>query len=165
MSALAPIRESIRKGRNALLMRPQTIDISFSHLMGRCAVGAAAQATGAERAALLKETRATTRRLSRTRAPWAIPLAQSLDAAIANIEGDRATALALLREAADGFGSVSMNLYQAAARLMCARLDPAASDQRLAADTWMTSQRIKVPDRMADMCIPGFYEDATARER
>jgi hypothetical protein len=66
--------------------------------------------------------------------------------------------LALLREAIAGFEAVDMKLHAAAARRRLSALvaGDAGREFERASNEWMASEKVKNPDRIAQVFIPGF---------
>jgi hypothetical protein len=105
---------------------------------------------------LLAHVRRMCRRIERERVAWARPLAGALRAGSASLDGDRAAAVSMLEAAAAEFDAVPMNGYAAAARWCAGRLagdSDRARTLRASAESWMTSQSIRNPDRTAAMLI------------
>jgi eukaryotic-like serine/threonine-protein kinase len=114
----------------------------------------AALALGHERA--LRQAAKDAARLSRERAPWAVPLAMSVKAGLAAARGNTAQAADWLARAESGFAAADMSLFAAAARW---------HRDRGAAEDMMLDQDIHDPSRMARMLIPVFArlkEDSNA---
>jgi hypothetical protein len=134
------------------LLRVQQVRIFMTALRGRAALALAAVDPDP---ALVRSARRDARALWRERAPWSQALARLLDAGVANCQGKPAAAL--LRDAADRCEATHMRLYSASARWQLARLERAA-DQRMGeqVETWMRSQQIVRPDRMAGLHVPGM---------
>jgi hypothetical protein len=138
--------------RSSQLLRVQQVRIFMTALRGRAALALAAVEPDP---ALVRSARRDARVLWREQAPWSQALARLLDAGVASCRGKPATAL--LRDAADRCEATHMRLYSASARWQLARLEGAAGQHlRVQAETWMRSQQIVRPDRMAGMQVPGI---------
>ena len=150
------MREQWPALEGSLILRIQFVRITMRHLRARCALAAARGAT--ERSPLLRATRRDARRLERERTSWGTALAQLVHAGIAATEGDPSTARERLTAAVSGFEACDMRLYAAAARRHLGQLVGGAEGHTLMtrADTWMGSQTIRNPARMAAMLAPGF---------
>jgi plasmid stability protein len=90
--------------------------------------------------------------------PWGQPFAAAIRATVAHRRGQRDEANALLTAASERFERGNMMLYANAARR---RLGEILADDRgrqliANSDEWMTMQRIKSPERMTRMLLPGF---------
>ncbi|HLM72416.1 MAG TPA: hypothetical protein VK459_06990, partial [Polyangiaceae bacterium] len=72
--------------------------------------------------------------------PWALPLAQAIEAGVFAQRGERRAAMEALDRAAVGFESLEMGLYAAAVRFQRERLTGGAGD-----GTWMAKQGIVDP--------------------
>jgi hypothetical protein len=129
----------------------QVMRVALASLEGRAALMAAG---GGGRPRLLGHVGRLCRRMERERVAWARPLAQSLRAGVAALEGRRADAVSLLAAAASDFDAVPMHGYAASAR-WCASALAGDSGQsralRSAAEAWMTRESIRNPNRMAAM--------------
>ncbi|MGI8835336.1 MAG: serine/threonine-protein kinase PknK [Pyrinomonadaceae bacterium] len=140
---------------NSMLLRNQVLRIEATYLRARAALATAL--TGNSRDKLgYAETLA--RKLEKENMGWAKPLAAVVRAAVAHQRGQHSEAISLLTAAADGFWQMDMRLYAAATRR---RLGELLADDRgrqliTDADEWMTTERIKNPERMTRMLVPGF---------
>jgi hypothetical protein len=98
---------------------------------------------------------------------WSDPIADLLDAAIANLTGDDARARRLLATAVQAFDRHGMSLYAAAARRRLAALavdDEAAECHRRSLE-WMDREGVVDPDRMTRLIAPGFADAISPRRR
>jgi len=150
------IREQLPALKASGMLRLQLMRIDLYDLRGRAALAGAA--AGIEPKVLLREAEADARRIERERMPWSNPLALVLRAGFAFLLGQRDTAATLLARAALGFDAAHMALHAAAARRQQGRLVGGDEGRRLieAADIWMRSQNIRVPEKMTNMLVPGF---------
>jgi hypothetical protein len=134
------------------LLRVQQVRIFMTALRGRTALALAAVDP---EPALVRSAQRDARALWRERAPWSQALGRLLDAGVASCQGKPAAAL--LRDAADRCEATHMRLYSASARWQLARLEGAAGQQMgEQAESWMRSQQIARPDRMAGLHVPGM---------
>jgi len=142
----------------ALLFRVELIRSIMTDLRARAAVAAAAVA--GERAALLRRALHDARTLARAPLVWTEAASRAIRAGVAAARGDRATAIAHLREAAVAFEGADMALHAAAVRhqLGLALGDDEGTTLLAAADQWMAGQGVRRPDRIAAMLVPGFAE-------
>ena len=146
------IRESWKPLRRSLLLRVQVARVISVHLRGRAAVAAGGPAA---LAAALRDAR----RIEKEDAGWSRPLALSLSAAVACGRQRRGEAKALLEAAEKGFSAAEMALFTAAARRARGMLVGGDDGRALVeeADDWMIRQRIRKPDRIAAMLLPGGW--------
>ena len=146
------IRESW-KPRRSLLLRVQVACVISVHLRARAAVAAGGPAALA--AAALRDAR----RIEKEDAGWSWLLALSLSAAVACGRQRRGEAKALLEAAEKGFSAAEMALFTAAARRARGMLVGGDDGRALVeeADDWMIRQRIRKPDRIAAMLLPGGW--------
>jgi hypothetical protein len=98
------------------------------------------------------------RKIEKENMAWAQPFAAIIRAAVAYQRGQQVEAATLLGAAGDGFERGDMHLYAAVSRRRLGELLGNDRGQQLIkdADAWMTTQRIKNPERMARMLVPGF---------
>ncbi|WP_437636729.1 serine/threonine-protein kinase [Sorangium sp. So ce854] len=160
LAAWRRIEDRWRKITWSFLPRFQYYRVLIHHLRASAALEAAArEGSGARRSrALLREAERDAERLSREGAPWALPMAASLRAAVAAQRGHTAAALSLLGSAAAGFDAREMALFAACARRRRGELLGGEEGRSLvgAADAWMAGQGIRNPARMARIFAPGF---------
>ena len=90
---------------------------------------------------------------------WIAPLASLVRAAVANAEGDAVKAVAALRLAAERADAAGMTLHASSARHQLGRLLGGDDGERLRreAETAMSSQGIRAPERIATMILPGRW--------
>ena len=126
-------------------------------MRGCCAI-AASRALPEERRSLLAAAARDARRTEREGAQWGMPLAALLRAGVAIARPDAAAAARHLREALTGFERGQMQLFSAATRRRLGELVGGDEGRELVvqASAWMTARRIKDPDRMTAMLVPGF---------
>lgn len=144
----------------SLLLRVQLIHCEIRSLRARLALAAAGEIGGEQGRRLLLEAERDARRLRRLGAPWIESQAQLILAGVAATRGDDEQAVRLLREAAAGFDAADMALYAAAARRRLGALlgGDAGLALREAADSWMSSEKIRAPARFTAIFAPGFRD-------
>ncbi len=138
--------------RRSLLLRVQVARLVSLHLRGRAAVAASGPAA-------LSAAQRDARRIEKEDAGWSGPLALSLSAAVACGRQRRGEAESLLAAAEQGFSAAEMALFSAAVRRARGMLVGGDDGRALVeeADDWMIRQRIRRPDRVAAMLIPGDW--------
>ncbi len=139
------------------LLRVQFLRIETSYLRARAALLMAAN--GRDSGRLLSTAIRDARRIASFRLPWTNALALLLRAGIAAAQERPTEAADMLNAAVLAGDEAGMHLYAAVARRRRAELEGRESDL-LAADTWMATQGIKRPDRIARLLAPGFPERA-----
>jgi serine/threonine protein kinase len=139
--------------RNALFLHIETIRVELLEMRVRSALAAAATASAPS--PWLRAARAYLRLIERVKAPWSRPYALANRAVLAAMHGRRSEAAELLGRAASGFDLAPMRLYANAARRRQGEL---LGDRELVsrADSWMTEQGIRRPERIAAMLVPGL---------
>lgn len=144
----------------SLHLRVQASRVEAQHLYARAALAAAldgaAGGHGRRSREMLRLAEKRARKLAREEMPWALPLAQSIQAGVAAAQGRVEEAAGLAKEAEDGFGAADSFLYAAAARRHRGRLVGGDEGRNLmeAADGVMVNQGVKNPERMSDMLVP-----------
>jgi hypothetical protein len=153
MVATEPLLEA------SLLLRIQQVQGDVYQQAGRCAVALAA--VSADKAPLLRRAERSARRLESHQTAWAGALAHLIRAGAASVQGDITGAERLLAETVERFELADMGLFAAAARRQLGRLRGGDEGRALVeqADTWMRSQSIRNPSRMASCMAPGFSRD------
>jgi eukaryotic-like serine/threonine-protein kinase len=141
---------------NSLLLRIQVLRIEAMHLLARAAL--ATTGNGKDQGQRLNVAKKMAGRIAGEKMPWANPFVSLIRAGIANRQGEKNTASALLSEASAAFNSLDMNLYASASKH---RLGETLGGERGAqiikeANLWMLSQKIKNPEAMTRMLAPGF---------
>jgi hypothetical protein len=144
----------------SLLLRVQVQHVLIRHARARCALAAAAMTP--ERDHLLQSAREDASRLKRLKVPWAMALARLVEAGIASTMQQKSQAVSILRDALERLEAVHMQSYAAAARYCLGGLLEGEEGQRhlLQARSWMESQGIRNPGRMARMLSPGFLAES-----
>jgi eukaryotic-like serine/threonine-protein kinase len=135
--------------KRSVLLRIQVLRVEANYLLARCALAAAQQGTEPQR--LLRTAERIALQITREKLKWADPHVSLIRAGIHSIRGENESAASFLKLAADGFSSVDMNLYAAAARRHLGQLIGGDEGEQLTgeADEWMTAQLIKKPELMA----------------
>ena len=136
-----------------MLLRVQNIRVEAQHLRARCAL-AEAKATGDQR--LLDIATKAARTIERERMPWAIAIAQLVDANVAAVRGDDG-ATAALAAAEQALTAADMHLYAAVARYRRGQLG--GDDGKTiaaAARAELIELGARDPDRIAGMVTPGI---------
>ena len=143
-----------------MLLRIQSVCIEGWHLRARAALARAArvEAGSSERKQLLALALKAARRIDAESMAWGAPLVYLVRAAVANLSGDRARAVAELRAAVTTFVAADMNLYAAVARRRLGALVGGDEGRTLVeqAETFMRTQQIADPDAIGEMLAPGF---------
>ena len=142
---------------DSMLLRIQVLRLESLHFRARGAL-AAARAIPAERSALARFARNLASKMARERMPWSDALAVAVRAAASHVEGRPEESARLLDEAARGFDSADMALMAATARRRRGQILGGDEGRALvvAANAFMSTQRIVRPDRMTAMLMPGF---------
>jgi serine/threonine protein kinase len=138
------------------LLHVQQVRIMMLHLRARSALAATGGDPNQDRLTLAAE--GDSRALERERVAWALALAGLVRAGLARVRGDTKEASRLLREAAGRCDAVDMGICAQAARRFLGKLLGGDEGKRLVAeaDAWMANQKIRRPDRMAALLVPGF---------
>jgi hypothetical protein len=138
----------------SLLLRVQNIRVEAQHLRARCAL-AEAKASG-DPGLLAIATKAASV-IRRERMPWAIAIAELIDANVAAVRGDR-TAPTALAAAEQALIAADMHLYAAVTRYRRGQLT--AGDEgttaAAAARDELRALGAREPDRIAGMIMPGI---------
>ena len=142
----------------SLLMSIQFVRLELLFHRGSAALAMACEG-GCGRDRLIAAAAADARKMERTKAHWAIPLACLLRGGVAATRGENGAALQSLQAAVSGFERAGMQLYAAAARRrMGEMIGGAKGDARIeSADDWMRKQQIRDPRKIARMLAPGRY--------
>jgi serine/threonine protein kinase len=130
--------------KSAFLLRIPFVKMEALHLIGRCALAAAAASGDA---ALVDRAERNAREIEKEKAPWAQPFATSLRAGVASLRGQTTEKADLLAQAARGFEKWDLLLYAKAA------------DHRrgvAGAEEWLHARGVKNVPAMLDVLMPGF---------
>jgi serine/threonine protein kinase len=138
------------------LLRVQLIRIAMGHLRARCALAAAIGSSAP--APLLGSAEAAARALEREDVAWSRALAVLIRASLLAARGERPRAIALLAEAEGALRGAGLALHAESANRRRGQLlgGRAGDDLVNQSESWMASQGIRNPARMASMCAPGF---------
>ena len=152
-TALATWQEVVR----ARMKRLQIVRVVVLDMRARAALGLAA-GDQRERPRLLGEASRDARRIERDGFLIGPALALLVRAQIASLRGDVGSARTQLEQAAHAFDRVDMALHAAVARRCLGQLIGGGAGQALVAqaDTFMTAQKIKRPERIVAMLAPGL---------
>jgi serine/threonine protein kinase/tetratricopeptide (TPR) repeat protein len=140
---------------NSMLLRTQVLRIEATYLRARALLATALSNRDRDKLSLAENL---AHKIENENMAWAKPFAGVVQSAVAYQRSQHTEATTLLAAAVEGFERMDMRLYAAGSRR---RLGELLADDRgrqlLAdADAWMTTQRIKNPERMARMLVPGF---------
>jgi serine/threonine protein kinase/tetratricopeptide (TPR) repeat protein len=140
---------------NSMLLRTQVLRIEATYLRARAALATGLSDRDRDKLDLAEKL---ARKIEKENMDWAKPFAAVIRSAIAHQTNQHTESTTLLAAAVDGFERMDMRLYAAVSRR---RLGELLADDRgrqllAAADAWMTTQRIKSPERMTRMLVPGF---------
>jgi len=142
--------------RAGFVLRVQGVRIDLLDLRARCALALLAQQGPAhgQRGRLLRAVRRDAWRLDRERSAWTAPMTAALRAGLAWQTGDRASAIALLADAAAGYERLDMRAHAAAARLHLAGVGVGETTDRCAEN--LRALGIVDPARYASLLLPGL---------
>jgi hypothetical protein len=137
------------------ILRVQFAHIELLHLRARVGL-AIAQTTG--NLTILDQVERDAAKIVNMRMAWALPLAQTVRAAVRALHGDLDGSRALLTTAVRNFDKAEMPLFAATARRRLGQLTGGDEGAALVteADAWMRGQLVKKPERMAEVLAPGF---------
>ena len=138
-----------------MLLRFQVLRVEAIHLRARTLVARAPISNDRDELTLAENL---ARKIEKERMSWAKPFATLIHATVAKRRNQSEHAATLLAEAIQGFENAGMNLYAAAARRRLGETLGGDRGRQLIAqsDAWMTAQRIKAPELMTRMLVPGF---------
>ncbi|MBI4510984.1 MAG: AAA family ATPase [Deltaproteobacteria bacterium] len=156
-AALAKVNERWQDLTRSLILRMQRVRLEALCLRARCLL-ATTRSQGPARARQVREVARLARRIEREHMPWSDPLALLLHAGVAESEQDTERAVVILQGAVKGFEAADMALHAACARRRLGTLLGGDAGRLLVreSDAWMSSQRVRNPERMAAMLAPGF---------
>jgi serine/threonine protein kinase/tetratricopeptide (TPR) repeat protein len=149
------IEGQIKALDKSMLLRIQGLRIDALHIRARLAL---ASAIGSGRDRHLKQAEKLSKKIESEEMAYAIPFATLIRAGIANQQGNRAAAVALLEKASAEFEAAEMRLYAAAARRRLGEMVGGDGGRQLVArsEEWMSKQQIKNPVRMLNLLAPGL---------
>jgi hypothetical protein len=156
--AVAFVNERWPEMRRSLLpMRVQALRVTAWDARARAALTCAEQ-EGPGREALLRTALRDARHMQREGLVPADARARLLLAGVANLRGDKAKAIRLLREALGAFVSEDLALNVAVTRSILGSLVGGDEGRalRAEADAWFAAQTVKRPDRFVATFAPGF---------
>jgi serine/threonine protein kinase len=141
---------------SSLLLRVQQIRIEATHLRARAELACAVHGPSEDRARHLDRAERDAKAIEKEAVAWATPLATLVRSGIAALRGQTKEAIRLADHASMSFEGADMALYAAIARLRAGELDASETGKTAveAANRWMYGQRIRRPDRFADMLAP-----------
>jgi hypothetical protein len=156
-AALARLEENRAAMRASLLERVESMKVVMVHLRARAHLAIAAKDPARRDAHLALATKYA-RELERAGVPAAIALGKLVHAATLAIGGDRAGAIAGLRDTIERFDATKMALHAAAARSALAALVGGTEAAALSAhaDARFREQHVANPARFVHLYAPGF---------
>ena len=144
--------------RRAGFMSLECIRVGLQYLRARAAitVAVARHAGGQDASALVKTASDLGRRIGRSTLPHARACAAAIRAGVAGVRGQREDLDRELEFAVEAFGAAAMRLHAEAARWHLGRLRQGELGSRLvkSAETWMASENIRNPSRIARAFVP-----------
>ncbi|HEV7744544.1 MAG TPA: protein kinase [Pyrinomonadaceae bacterium] len=140
---------------DSLLLRTPAVRVEAMQLRARTALATSAEGRDDAKLRLAEKL---ARKIEKVNMSWSKPFATLIRATIAHQRGEAEKATTLLSEAVQGFERAEMHLHAAAARRRLGeRLRDERGKQLIAeADAWMVGQKIKKPEAMTRMIVPGF---------
>jgi hypothetical protein len=144
--------------KRSMLLRVQNIRVEAQHLRARCAM-AEAKATGNTKLLAIATTSA--QKIKKEKKPWAMAIAQLVDASVAAIRGD-AGAVKMLDTAEHALTAADMHLYAAVVRYRRGQLVGGDEGKTLADTARGELEKLGAhnPHRIADMIMPGIGSPA-----
>jgi hypothetical protein len=140
--------------KHSMLLRVQNIRVEAQHLRARCAM-AEAKATGNTK--LLAIATKSAQKIKKEKKPWALAIAELVDASVAAIRED-AGAAQMLDTAERSLAAADMHLYAAVARYRRGQLVGGDEGKALASAASAELEKLGAhnPHRIADMIVPGL---------
>jgi hypothetical protein len=140
---------------DSMLLRTPAVRVEAMQLRARTALASSGEGRDSSKLRLAEKM---ARKIEKVNMSWSKPFATLVRATIAHQRADVTRANALLLEAARGFERAEMRLHVAAIRR---RLGEKLRDDRgrqmiKESDAWMAKQKIKNPEAMTRMVVPGF---------
>jgi hypothetical protein len=159
--ALQRLRAHWRRLQESQMLRVAVLRVQYWQMRGACTAALADQLAG-QACELRREARSTARVLLGESLARALPMARMIEAAFDLAEGRADIARARLRESAEGFEKLQMQMYAAAARARLAALEPGAAAAPLmaAAERAFAEQCVVKPMRLVGLIAPGFGQRA-----
>jgi hypothetical protein len=144
--------------KRSMLLRVQNIRVEAHHLRARCAM-AEAKATGNTK--LLSIASTSAQKIKKEKKPWALAIAELVDASVSAIRGD-AGAAPMLESAEKSLVAADMHLYAAVVRYRRGQLVGGDAGKTLAdaARAELETLGAHNPHRIADMIVPGIGSSA-----
>lgn len=162
-SAWERVARDSRKLKDSHLVRAQFVRILTKFVKARSALASWAALPASSKADRLADAQRAQRELEREDAAWAVPLAAMVAAGLAKARGDVGEAERFLRKAVELAGACNMSLHAAAARHRLGLL--LGGDQGAAmvdeAEEAMKARGVRVPERYAQMLVPGTWRPAS----
>jgi hypothetical protein len=150
------VQSAWRAFRWSFLSQVQNSRIEMLQLRSFCALAMAAATQ--DRSQFLVVAAHDARRLRREKLPWSAALSEYVLGVIAYLEGDSATALLRLTDAAAAFDTIDAQLHATVTRKRLSDIPGClnAAQLRTSADGWFQQHGVKNPDRMLCAYAPGF---------
>jgi hypothetical protein len=138
-----------------MLLRFQVLRVEAMHLRARALLAKSPTSNDLDE---LRIAERLARKIEKEKISWVKPFAMLIHATVAQRRNQSKQAVTLLSQAIQGFENSGMNLYAAATRR---RLGETLADDKgceliTQADAWMTAQRIKAPESITRLLVPGF---------
>ena len=147
-----------RELRRSHLLSVQLMRSFTSYVRGRSALASLDSLAESQRPARLAEAMRAQRALEKEAMPWTTVLASLLAASVAKTSGDVAAAERALRQAIEQATAAEMSLHAAAARhQLGSLLGEAGAPMGLEAAEAMKTMGVRVPERYADLLVPGHW--------
>jgi eukaryotic-like serine/threonine-protein kinase len=158
MRAWQLINEQWAAFTRSFFHRYQLTFILSYHLHAYSAIAAARGESHKE--ALLRVAEMDAKKIERENMAWGYPIARAIRAGISIVRDDSKTAIELLERAEREFRASDMLLYAAAAKRRRGELIDSDDGLNMIreADEWMSGQKIKNPERMTNILVPGKWQ-------
>jgi serine/threonine protein kinase len=155
------LAEQARRLRRSRVLRLQVPRIEVMYLRARLALAIAARRRGSEAQTLLRDVARDAAAIEGERAPWAMPLAGVLRAAVGAARREP-SALELALRAARQLDAANMHIHAAVARLRAGELTGGEPGRALVDDarSFMAERGVRVPERFVAMFAPGPWRGA-----
>jgi len=154
-AAWARVARHWRDLKRSMLLRVQSVEIEATYLRGRAALALAASGSD-DRERLMVDARWCARRLLKTGAAWAAPLAYLLRAGEADLRGDAEATRDALVVAVESCEENDMGLHGAVARYRLGQLvgGDRGDAHSTVALSWMRDEAIASPGAMVELFAP-----------